>query len=77
MAETQTSLTRSQVESSPLTTRIVREEAAIVRHNAGRANGCGFYDGCCSVRIAERDFAIRVLLAKGEIVRTNSRYFAA
>lgn len=65
-------LTRQQVEASPLLTRQVREQAAYIRsdvaeHGVVRFVGRGYHrhDADC------RDFALRVMVAKGELVQTG------
>ncbi len=66
-------LTRSDVESNSYTTRMVREQAVSIRQDlseTGRVSWTG--RGYHRSSVLVRDFALRVLVAKGEIVRDSS-----
>lgn len=80
MAETQTTFTASYVESNPYVYGLVRTQAEGIRLEAAR-DGEVWWTGRGHHRdlASHRDFAFRVLVAKGELVRDPAdarRYIA-
>ncbi len=72
---TEKQLTRSQVESNEYLTKLVREQAAWIRGDVeiGRSVSRGAGAGAHTTLWTVRDFAIRVLVAKGEIKASGAR----